>query len=165
MTNNSLQESDKKELARSFNSTVDKLYRNLVANADGENIIVGTKDKPIVTNSDKLPIEHFFMDSVYIRKMTMYEETVVVGAIHKHLHTCFLLSGHITVSSKEGTTEYKAPCHIVATPGIQRVLYAHEDSVWYNIHKNPTNTEDISQLEEEIVVTTQKDYEEYIKNK
>jgi len=165
MTNNSLQESDKKELARSFNSTVDKLYRNLVANADGENIIVGTKDKPIVTNSDKLPIEHFFMDSVYIRKMTMYEETVVVGAIHKHLHICFLLSGHITVSSKEGTAEYKAPCHIVATPGIQRVLYAHEDSVWYNIHKNPTSTEDISQLEEEIVVTTQKDYEEYIKNK
>tara|TARA_R110000744_G_scaffold158592_5_gene274558 strand:+ start:3876 stop:4373 length:498 start_codon:yes stop_codon:yes gene_type:complete len=165
MTNNSLQDSEKRDLAKSFNSTVSKLYKDLVANADGENIIVGTKEDPIVSDSDKLPIEHFFMDNVYIRKMSMFKDTVVVGAVHKHLHMCFLLVGHITVSSKEGTVDYKAPCHVVATPGIQRVLYAHEDSIWYNTHKNPTNTKDTKQLEEEIVSITQEDYEEYIKNK
>ena len=153
------------KLQKNFKSDVKNLLNTLRANADGENIVVGTKEKPIVTDSDKLPIEHFFMDGVYIRKMTMYKDSVVVGAIHKHLHMCFLLIGHITVSSEEGVTEYKAPCHIIATPGTQRILYANEDSIWYNTHKNPTNTPGVEELEKEIVVLNQNEYEEYIKNK
>ena len=51
------------------------------------------------------------------------------------------------------------------SPGVKRVLYAHEDSMWFNTHKNPTNTEDIKQLEKDIVATTYEEYDEYIKNK
>ena len=105
------------------------------------------------------------MDGVYVREMTMFKDTVVIGAIHKHLHMCFLLKGKITVSNEEETVDHIAPCFIVSTPGIKRVLYAHEDSVWYNTHKNPSNTEDIDQLEKDIVALTYKEYEEYIKNK
>ena len=165
MTGNSLQNKTKYEVSKDFKSSVRDLYENLVSNADGDVIIVGTKEQPIVTDSDRLPIEHFFMDGVYIRKMTMYKDTAVVGAIHKHLHMCFLLAGRLTVTSEEGTTEYSAPCHIEATPGVQRVLYANEESVWYNTHKNPSNTKNVRQLEENIVAITQKEYEEYIKNK
>ena len=78
---------------------------------------------------------------------------------------CFLLSGHLTVSSEHGVVEYKAPCHVIATPGTQRVLYANEESVWYNVHKNITNTEDVKQIECDLVVLNQEEYEEYIKNK
>tara|TARA_R110001583_G_scaffold125014_3_gene276472 strand:- start:385 stop:858 length:474 start_codon:yes stop_codon:yes gene_type:complete len=153
------------KLQKNFKSDVKNLLNTLRANADSENIVVGTKEKPIVTDSDKLPIEHFFMDGVYVRKMTMYKGTAVVGAIHKHLHMCFLLIGHVTVSSEKGITEYKAPCHIISGPGTQRVLYANEDSVWYNTHKNLTNIKDVKQLEKHMVVLNQEEYEEYIKNK
>tara|TARA_R100000700_G_scaffold1922_4_gene4283 strand:+ start:4368 stop:4841 length:474 start_codon:yes stop_codon:yes gene_type:complete len=153
------------KLQKNFKSDVKNLLNTLAKHADGENIIVGTKQDPIVTNSDKLPIEHFFMDGVYVRKMTMYKDSAVVGAIHKHLHMCFLLSGHLTVSSEHGVVEYKAPCHVIATPGTQRVLYANEESVWYNVHKNTTNTEDVKQIECDLVVLNQEEYEEYIKNK
>jgi len=153
------------KLQKNFKSDVQSLLNTLTANADGDNIIVGTEEEPIITNSDKLPIEHFFMDGVYVRKMTMYKDSAVVGAIHKHLHMCCLLSGHLTVSSEEGFFEYKAPCHVIATPGAQRVLYAHEDSIWYNTHKNTTNTEDIRKLETDIVALNQEEYEQYIKNK
>ena len=153
------------KLQKNFKSDVKNLLNTLAKHADGENIIVGTKEDPIVTNSDKLPIEHFFMDGVYVRKMTMYKDSAVVGAIHKHLHMCFLLSGHLTVSSEHGVVEYKAPCHVIATPGTQRVLYANEESVWYNVHKNITNTEDVKQIECDLVVLNQEEYEEYIKNK
>ena len=153
------------KLQKNFKSDVKNLLNTLAKHADGENIIVGTKEYPIVTNSDKLPIEHFFMDGVYVRKMTMYKDSAVVGAIHKHLHMCFLLSGHLTVSSEHGVVEYKAPCHVIATPGTQRVLYANEESVWYNVHKNITNTEDVKQIECDLVVLNQEEYEEYIKNK
>ena len=149
-------------LTKDFKTTVTKLEQDLISIADGENIIAGTKEKPIVTDSEKVPIRHFFMDGVYVREMTMFKDTFVIGAIHKHLHMCFLLKGHLSVAHEEDVVEYKAPCFIVSKPGIKRVLYAHEESIWYNTHQNPTNTEDIMQLEKELVCINYKEYEEYI---
>ena len=85
-------------LAKDFRSTVTKLQQDLISIADGETIIAGTKEKPIITDSKKVPIRHFFMDGVYVREMTMFKDWFVVCAIHKHLHMCFLLKGHITVA-------------------------------------------------------------------
>jgi len=165
MVSSSLQKKDKAELAIDFRVAVTDLEQNLRSMANGSTIIAGTKDKPIVTDSKLVPIRHFFMDGVYVREMTMYKDTVVIGAIHKHLHMCFLLTGRITVMNEEETVDHVAPCFIISTPGIKRVLYAHEDSIWYNTHKNPSNTDEVGQLEDEIVVLTYKEYEEYIKNK
>ena len=152
-------------LSKDFKTAVTTLEQNLISMADGKNIITGTKEKPIVSESKKLPIKHYFMEGVYIREMTMYEGMVVVGAIHKDLHMCFLLKGYLTVADENGVKDYKAPCKIIATPGIKRVLYAHEDSIWYNTHKNPSNTEDVKQLEKELVCINYKEYEEYINKK
>ena len=152
-------------LAKNFRDTVSKLEQNLISIADGENIIAGTKEKPIVSDSDKIPIKHFFMDGVYIREMTMFKGTVVIGAIHKTLHMCFLLEGHLTVADENDVKDYIAPCKIIATPGIKRVLYAHEDSVWYNTHKNPSNTKDVERLEDELVAISYEKYDEYINQK
>ena len=99
-------------------------------NWDGINIIAGTKDKPIVTDSDKIPIKHLFMDGVYIREMSMLEGTAVIGAIHKQLHMCFLLTGCLTVTDENGTEDYIAPCYVVSTPGVKRVILANEDSIF-----------------------------------
>ena len=156
---------EKAEIAKDFKSAVTELEQNLRNIANGETVVVGTDEKPIVSDSTLIPIRHFFMDGVYVREMTMYKDTVVVGAIHKHLHMCFLLTGKITVVNEEETVDHIAPCFIVSTPGIKRVLYAHEDSIWYNTHKNPSNTEDVEELEKDIVAISYKEYEEYIKNK
>ena len=152
------------EVGKNFRDTVVKLENDLKSIADGDSIIAGTDEDPIVTDSEKIPISHFFMDGVYVRKMTMYEGTIVIGAIHKHLHMCFLLEGHLSVASEDGVNEYIAPCFIIAEPGEKRVLYAHEDSVWYNTHKNPNNTKDVKQLEKEIVAVSYDEYKQYIKN-
>ena len=156
---------EKAEIAKDFKSAVTELEQNLRNIANGETVVVGTDEKPIVSDSTLIPIRHFFMDGVYVREMTMYKDTVVVGAIHKHLHMCFLLAGKITVVNEEETVDHIAPCFIVSTPGIKRVLYAHEDSIWYNTHKNPSNTEDVEELERDIVAISYKEYEQYIKNK
>ena len=156
---------EKAEVAKDFMSAVTELEQNLRNIANGETVVVGTDEKPIVSDSTLVPIRHFFMDGVYVREMTMYKDTIVVGAIHKHLHMCFLLTGKITVVNEEETVDHIAPCFIVSTPGIKRVLYAHEDSIWYNTHKNPSNTEDVEELERDIVAISYKEYEQYIKNK
>ena len=46
--------------------------------------------------------------------------------------------------------------------GIKRVIYGNEESVFTNVHKNPTNTEDIKELEKQIVALNHEEYEEYI---
>ena len=156
---------EKAEIAKDFMSAVTELEQNLRNIANGETVVVGTDEKPIVSDSTLIPIRHFFMDGVYVREMTMYKDTVVIGAIHKHLHMCFLLTGKITVVNEEETVDHIAPCFIVSTPGIKRVLYAHEDSIWYNTHKNPSNTEDVEKKKKNIVAISYKEYEQYIKNK
>tara|TARA_R110002074_G_scaffold51447_3_gene130148 strand:+ start:3279 stop:3767 length:489 start_codon:yes stop_codon:yes gene_type:complete len=151
-------------IGKDFETTVTKLENDLISIADGNTVIAGTEENPIVNDSDKIPIDHFFMDGVYVRKMTMYQGTIVIGAIHKHLHMCFLLQGHLSVASSTGVKEYIAPCYIIAEPGEKRILYSHKDSCWYNTHKNPSNTKNVRKLEKQIVSLSYKEYKQY-KNK
>ena len=98
--------------------------------------------------------------------MYMAKGTVVIGAIQNHLHVWYLLTGNIVAATEDGIVDYKAPCYVVATPGTKRVIYANKQSIFVNIHKNPTNSQDIKWLEKEIVATSIEEYEEYInKNK
>ena len=132
---------------------------------DFQSMLVNKADEVnIVTHqdSDIFPLKHTFADGVYVRQMSMNPGSVVVGAIHKHLHVWFLLTGHISVATEETTEDYIAPCYVVATPGTKRVIYANEESIFVNIHKNPTNSQDINWLEKEIVAKDFKEYEEYI---
>ena len=95
----------------------------------------------------------------------MKQGGVVVGAIHKHLHVWFLLTGHVTIATEDTTEDYIAPCYVVSTPGVKRVILANENSIFVNIHKNPSNTKDLNVLEKEIVALNYKEYEEYINKK
>ena len=119
-----------------------------------------------ILRSEDFPLKHSFADGIYIRQMNMKKDSVVVGAIHNHLHVWFLLTGHITVATEDTTEDYIAPCYVTSTPGVKRVIYANEESIFVNVHKNPTNTQDLDELESEIVSKNYEEYEQYInKNK
>lgn len=148
----------KKELSKTKREQILNFQNLLVNKADEVNIVTHQ-------DSEHFPLKHTFADGIYVRQMSMKPGSVVVGAIHKHLHVWFLLTGHISVVTEDVTEEYIAPCYVVATPGTKRVIYAHEESIFVNVHKNPTNTENIKQLEKDIVAKNFKEYEEYIKNK
>ena len=153
----------KKEITLSRREEIQSLQDVLISQADGKNI---EGDGNNIVHSDNFPMKHTFADGIYIRQMDMETGSMVVGAIHNHLHVWFLLTGHLAVATEESIEEFVAPCYVLATPGAKRVIYAMEDSIFVNIHKNPENIKDIKKLEDEIVSLTFKDYEEYInKNK
>ena len=158
MSKKEIKRVDSNELAVNSREKILELQQYLVDRADGENIVVEH-------DSHLFPLKHTFADGIYVRQMSMKAGTMVVGAIHKHLHVWFLLTGNIAVATEDTIEEDIAPCYVVATPGTKRVIYANEDSIFVNIHKNPTNTQDISYLEREIVAATYEEYEQYIKNK
>ena len=153
----------KKEIKKSNKEKILDLENKLISVADGINI-EGT-GKEVLTNSKIAPIKHTFADSVYIRQMDMQKDSVVVGAIHKHLHVWFLLTGHVTIATQDSVEDYIAPCYVVSTPGVKRVIHAIEESIFVNVHKNPSNTKDVNKLEKEIVALNYKEYEEYINQK
>ena len=153
-----------KEVSKNTREKILNLEKSLINKADGVNI-EGT-GKEIMTDSKIALIKHSFADQVYVRQMDMKKGSVVVGAIHKHLHVWFSLTGHITVATEDTTEDYIAPCYTVSTPGVKRVILANEDSIFVNVHKNPSNTQDIDQLEKDIVALNYEEYEKYInKNK
>ena len=132
-----------------------------------EKILLNSDNKSVISNngnivrSKEFPLKHSFADGIYVRQMLMKKDSVVVGAIHNHLHVWFLLTGHITVVTEDSTQDYVSPCYVVSTPGVKRVILANEESIFVNVHKNPTNTQDLDKLEAEIVSKNYKEYEEY----
>ena len=153
----------KKEIVLSKRKEIQSLQEMLIKNADGENIEGDGKN---IIHSKNFPLKHTFADGIYIRQMDMKSDSMVVGAIHNHLHVWFLLTGHLAVITEDTTEEFISPCYVLATPGSKRVIYALEDSIFVNIHKNPNNIKDIKKLEDEIVSLTFEEYEQYInKNK
>ena len=80
---------------------------------DNKNIISNNGN---VVRSNRIPLKHTFADGIYIREMNMPEDSVVIGAIHKHLHAWFLLSGHISVATEDTSEEYIAPYYMLRNP-------------------------------------------------
>ena len=154
----------KNQVSTNSREKILKLEESLLCIADGIN--VEGDGKHIVTESKIATIKHTFADGVYIRQMDMKEGSAVVGAIHNHLHVWFLLVGHVVVATEDAVEEYVAPCYVVSTPGAKRVIQAYEDSIFVNVHKNPSNTRDLDMLEKEIVSLNYKEYDSYVnKNK
>lgn len=153
----------KKEITLSKREEIKVLQDALISKSDGENIF---GDGKTIVHSNEFPLKHTFADGIYVRQMDMKAGSAVVGAIHNHLHVWFLLTGHLAVATEDDVEEFISPCYVLAKPGSKRVIYAMEDSIFVNIHKNPNNIKDIDKLEKEIVSFTFEEYEEYInKNK
>lgn len=129
-------------------SSVDQLQQLIIQNNKKDGFYGDGKSIPVV---DEIPITHKFADGVYIRQMDMKKGQIVVGAVHKHLHAWFLMTGRVLINNNGEKIEHIAPCYTISKPGARRVIYAVEDSIFVNVHKNPTNTKDIKELEKQIV--------------
>lgn len=103
----------------------------------------------------EVPIKHHFSKGVYGREMTTIKGTFLVGKIHKYQSLNIISAGEVSVFSIDGVIRVKAPYTFVSTPGAQRVIYAHEDTVWTTIHG--TDETDVDKIEEEFIA---KSYEE-----
>ena len=121
--------------------------------------------KKLVRDCPSALITHDFVKGIYIRQMDMKTGCLIVSAIHKHHHCWFLLTGHITVTTELGKQDFVAPCRVVSPSGIKRIIYANENSLFINVHENPSNTRDLDEVEKNTWAITYEEYEDYIKNK
>jgi hypothetical protein len=141
-----------------FNKKLESLQNLLIQNASEENKIYG--DGKNLVNNNVFKIENEFSDQLYMRKMYMPKESMVVSAMHHTEHFWFLLKGKIIVNTQGEEIEHIAPCYEKSLKGAKRLILALKDSLFVNIHKNPTNTKDMEEIEKSLYSIT---IEEYIK--
>ena len=101
------------------------------------------------------PVIHHFSKGVYCREMRIPKETLIIGKIHKTSHLNIISKGDVSVRTQFSSERFQAPYTFKSEVGTQRVVYAHEDTVWTTIH--PTDETDLEKIEEDIIA---KDYSE-----
>jgi len=109
---------------------------------------------------DDKTVQHRFADGVYSREYFMPRGFVGTSKMHGRKNFFVLLSGHITIWSREGKKEYHAPEILITIPGTRRIIKAHEDSTIATFHG--THETDIEKIEEEVMIPHERE-EEYLK--
>jgi hypothetical protein len=113
----------------------------------------------LIGDNDLCPLKHFFTEGIYTREIFIPAGTVVVGKIHKHSHPNFLVSGTVRLITEfDGFEEIVGPKFMISKAGTKRGLYAVTDLVWVTVHHNPSNTQDLGELEKHIIA---KDFKEF----
>lgn len=102
------------------------------------------------TDLEYFPVRHTFAPGCYAREMTIPEGQVIIGKIHRHAHVNVISLGRAWVLSEFGLEVKEAPCTFTSQPGIKRVVYALETTVWTTIHV--TDETDLEKIEAEIIV-------------
>jgi len=96
------------------------------------------------------PLKHYFAPGCYIREIFMPAGSIVIGKIHKTEHFNIIQQGRVTIIHDDySKDELKAPLTFVSKPGVQKVLYIHEDTVWSTVHL--TEERDLDRLEAELI--------------
>jgi hypothetical protein len=92
--------------------------------------------------------EHTLIDGVYTRILRIPKGQVLIGKIHKKECVNIVAKGDISVLTEHGSGRIKAGHVAVSGPGIQKIGYAHEDTIFINVFR--TDLTDIAQIEQEI---------------
>lgn len=96
-------------------------------------------------------VQHTLIDGVYTRTLFIPKDSVLVGKIHLKECVNIVAKGDISVLTETGMGRFKAGHVAVSGPGIQKVGYAHEDTVFINVFR--TELTDIDKIEAEIATT------------
>jgi hypothetical protein len=97
----------------------------------------------------ELPLDHFFSDGIYARKLTMPVSAILTGATHKQNHLAILLKGQVAINSRQGTAVFNAPYVVNVIAGDKRAFFAVTEAEWITIHA--TDETDVELLRTQII--------------
>jgi hypothetical protein len=100
----------------------------------------------------EMPVTHTLIDGVYTRSLFIPKGTVLVGEIHLKECVNICAAGDISILTETGCGRIKAGHIAVSQAGIQKLGYAHEDTVFVNVFR--TDETDINKIEAEIATKT-----------
>lgn len=96
-------------------------------------------------------VEHTLIDGVYTRTLFIPKGSLLIGKIHLKECVNIVAKGDISVLTETGSGRFKAGHVAVSQPGIQKVGFAHEDTVFINVFR--TDETDIEKIEAQVATT------------
>jgi hypothetical protein len=115
-------------------------------------------------DSPVFPLTHYFAPGMYLRAIAIPAGSLVVGKIHQEEHLIVLLQGALRLYTEAGgLQEVHAPQVLRSPAGAKRAALALQDTVWITCHANPSDTEDLAQLEAQIIAPSFAAYDAYRK--
>jgi hypothetical protein len=95
------------------------------------------------------PVEHFFADGQYIRKVNFPAQEFIVTKIHKKKHPFFLMKGKLSILSEHGKVSLEAPYFDITLPGTKRIIFTHTACTFITVHA--TDQTEVDKVEEDVI--------------
>lgn len=98
----------------------------------------------------EMPVEHTFLEGMYVRKITMKAGILCTSKIHKTRHPFLVVSGKAKVFDPvKGWHLIEGPYAGITMPGTRRILHILEDMIWYTFHAEEIT--DLRQIEDDVI--------------
>jgi hypothetical protein len=107
-----------------------------------------------INSSEQIPppVIIKFTPGIYIRECHLEKDGIYITKIHNSTHPFFISRGSFSVSTDgENFDLIEAPYMGITTPGTQRIIIAHEDTIFTTIHANPDEERDLQKIEDRIM--------------
>lgn len=110
---------------------------------------------------------HHIADGVYLRKIIIPKGCTATGAVHLTETLDILVYGDLTVVTEKGKKRVNVPGSIfVSSPGLKKVAFAHEETMWITAHAvTDIKEKSLEEIEKELWVDSYRDYSLYLENK
>jgi hypothetical protein len=108
---------------------------------------------------ESFPCVHRFSLGIYCREIHIPAGHIVIGKLHKFEHLNVISQGHVTCLTEFGIEEYRAPYTFISRPGVKRVVYAHENTIWAGFF--PAETTNPDDVEDKIICKNYAEFDSY----
>jgi hypothetical protein len=128
------------------------IIKTLLGNADVANLSVREQidviEKSMLEYPQvEIPVKHSFSSGIYAREILIPKGTLLISKYHKFEQIDFMLYGDLSVVTSNGLLRIKAPFVGASHPGMKRLGYAHEDTLWIDVRAvNETNIEHLEKI-------------------
>ena len=98
-------------------------------------------------------LKHNFSHGIYVRELFIPKDTIIIGKRHRYETCNIVLKGEISIYMGEDipVKRLKAPCIFNSEPGVKKMGYTHEDTIFVNIH--PTHERNVEKIEDEFIIS------------
>lgn len=103
------------------------------------------------TEQREFGVQHTLIDGVYTRTLHVPKGSLLIGKIHLKECVNIVAKGDISILTETGMGRFQAGHIAVSKPGIQKVGFAHEDTVFINVFR--TDETDIEKIEAQVATT------------
>lgn len=108
----------------------------------------------------ELPIEHYQIKGVYVRKGFIPAGTILTGKVHNFESISILAQGTLRITNGTDSYTISSPHTFVDQAGIKRLGYAETDCTFITIHR--TDNTELEDIENELTSDTFEEYEQQL---